>query len=127
MACVLYPFINSFGMSLQKGEKYGAAMFMAAVAVVFLIHHGWTGWEAFVDESAHNETAAWSDDMIVWARDTVENLQSEFWQLAVQFALLAGVFKVIGVQAYEEDEEEVKQRLIRLEEKLDRLQETSQA
>lgn len=110
------------------GRKYRAATFMAAVAVVFLILHLWTGWEAFVDESAsHNEAAAWSDYLIVWARDTVENLQSEFWQLAVQFALLAGVFKVIGVQAYEEDEEEVKQRLIRLEEKLDRLNEQSRA
>lgn len=95
---------------------------MAACAVVFLVLHFWTGWEAFVDESAsHGEAAVWADYLVVWARDTVENLQSEFWQLAVQFALLAGVFRFIGVQAFEEDEEEVKQRLIRLEEKLDQL------
>lgn len=104
-------------------RKYGAALLMSGIAVVFLVLHVWTGWEAFVDEStSHGEAAAWSDYWIVWARDTVENLQSEFWQLAVQFALLAGFFRFIGVQAYEEDEEEVKQRLIRLEAKLDRLQ-----
>ena len=95
---------------------------MAIIAIVFLALHFWTGWEAFVDDAAsHGESAMWADYWIVWARDTVENMQSEFWQLAVQFALLAGFFRFIGVQAYEEDEEEVKQRLIRLEAKLDEL------
>ena len=99
---------------------------MAAVALVFLGIHFWSGWEAFVDDAAsHGSSATWPEYWIVWTRDTVENLQSEFWQLAVQFALLAGFFRFIGVQAYEEDEEEVKQRLIRLEAKLDSLTEKS--
>lgn len=102
--------------------KYRATIFMAAVAIVFLILHFWTGWEAFVDEAAsQGQSAQWSEYLIVWARDTVENLQSEFWQLAVQFALLAGLLKVIGVSAYEEDEEDVKDRLARIEAKLDEI------
>ena len=105
-------------------KKYRAAVMMTIVALIFLILHLWSGWEAFVDDaSSHGEKALWADYWIVWARDTVENLQSEFWQLAVQFALLAGMFRVIGVQAYEEDVEDVKQQLIRLEQKLDRMSE----
>jgi hypothetical protein len=38
-----------------------------------------------------------------------------FWQLAVQFALLAGFFEFIRVKAYEEDQEEMKARLERIE------------
>lgn len=99
--------------------KYRAAIFMALCAIVCLIIHFWTGWDAFVQESAsHQEKALWGDYFIVWLRDTFENLQSEFWQLAVQFALLAGFFSVIRVKAYEEDEEDVKQRLIRIEQVL---------
>ncbi len=56
------------------------------------------------------------DEYVVqWVRDTFENLQSEFWQLAFQFALLAGFFEFVRVNAYEEDEEDVKQRLVRIE------------
>lgn len=96
--------------------------FMAVLAVTFLLLHFWTGWQAFVQESAsHNEKALWGDYWIVWARDTFENLQSEFWQLAVQFALLAGLFKFIRVEPYEEDEEHVKQELADIQRKLDEL------
>lgn len=102
--------------------KYRATIFMSIVAIIFLILHFWTGWEAFVDEEAsQGQAAEWSQYLIVWARDTVENLQSEFWQLAVQFALLAGLLKVIGVSAYEEDEEDVKARLTRIEDSLNTL------
>lgn len=95
---------------------------MTFFALVSLVIHFWSGWEAFVSESSgHGEKALWGDYMIQWIRDTFENLQSEFWQLAVQFALLAGLFKVIGVQAYEEDVEEVKQELAELQRKLDHL------
>lgn len=105
-------------------RRHRAAIFMLVVALIFLILHFWTGWEAFVDEAtSQGQSAQWSEYYVVWARDTFENLQSEFWQLAVQFALLAGVFKVIGVEAYEEDEEDVKQRLTRLESKIDHLSE----
>ena len=82
---------------------------MSIVAIVCLALHLWLGWEAAVDEAAtHGTTANWDSYLIEWGRDTFENLQSEFWQLAVQFALLAGLFEVIAVHAYEKDQEEMK-------------------
>ena len=107
---------------MDVSKKYRAMTFMAVLALVSLAIHFWMGWEAFVTESAsHNEKALWGDYMIQWLRDTFENLQSEFWQLAAQFALLAGLFKFIGVEAYEEDEEHVKQELADIQRKLDEL------
>lgn len=102
--------------------KYRAAVFMAVMALIFVGLHFWSGWEAFVQDAAsHNEKAIMSEYLIVWFRDTVENLQSEFWQLAVQFALLAGFFKFMGIHAYEEDQEDVKERVMRIEAKLDEM------
>ena len=99
--------------------KYRATLFMVALALIAMGVHLWMGWNAFVEESAtHGESAMWSDYMIQWLRDTFENLQSEFWQLAMQFAILAGLFHFIGVAQYEEDEEELKQRLDRIEAKI---------
>jgi hypothetical protein len=105
-------------------RKYRAALVMAILALAFMVMHLWTGWEASVDEaSSHGEKALWGEYLVTWVRDTVENLQSEFWQLAVQFALLAGLFTVIGVEAYEQDQEELRQQLARMQQKLDRLTE----
>lgn len=96
--------------------KYRAAILMAVLALVFVVIHLYAGWEAAIDEAAtHQETAVFSDYLVQWVRDTAENLQSEFWQLAVQFALLAGFFEFMRVHAYEVDEEDVKNRLKRIE------------
>ncbi len=96
--------------------KYRAAMLMAVLALVFVAIHFQAGWEAAINEAAtHQETAVLNDYLLQWVRDTAENLQSEFWQLAVQFALLAGLFEFMRVHAYEEDLEDVKQRLQRIE------------
>ncbi len=96
--------------------KYRAAMLMAVVAIVFVLIHLYAGWEAAIEEAAsHQQPAVFSDYIVEWIRDTAENLQSEFWQLAVQFALLAGLFEFMRVHAYEEDLEDVKQRLQRIE------------
>jgi hypothetical protein len=100
--------------------KYRAAILMMGFAILCLVIHFYTGWKADINEAAmHGESAIFSEYFIEWLRDTFENLQSEFWQLAVQFALLAGFFEFIRVKAYEEDEEDVKQRLTRIEAKLD--------
>ena len=75
------------------------------------LHFGF-GWHAAVDEAeAQGQSAEMGEYLVQWARDTFENLQSEFWQLAVQFALLAGLFRWIGIHAYEEDLEDVKREL----------------
>lgn len=101
-------------------EKYRAAMLMTGFAILSLVVHFYSGWRADINEAAmHGQSAAFGDYFVEWARDTFENLQSEFWQLAVQFALLAGFFEFIRVKAYEEDEEDVKERLARIEAMLD--------
>ena len=101
-------------------EKYRAALLMTGLAILCLVIHFYSGWKADIAEAAmHGESAAFSEYIVTWVRDTFENLQSEFWQLAVQFALLAGFFEFMRVKAYEEDEEDMKQRLARIEAKLD--------
>jgi hypothetical protein len=97
-------------------EKYRAALLMSGFAILCLIIHFYSGWQASIDEAAmHQQNAEMSQYIVEWVRDTFENLQSEFWQLAVQFALLAGFFEFIRVKAFEEDEEDMKQRLTRIE------------
>ena len=102
--------------------KHRATYMAALIACVFLAVHFITGWESAVDDAAmHGTSVTLSSYIIEWARDTFENLQSEFWQLAVQFALLAGAFRFIKVRAYDEDVEEVKEQLKRMEATLERL------
>jgi len=96
--------------------KYRASLMMVIVALACVVAHFWFGWQAAIDEAAtHGEAATTSEYLVEWLRDTFENLQSEFWQLAVQFALLAGFFEFLRVRAYEEDQEDLKARLDRIE------------
>jgi hypothetical protein len=88
--------------------KHSAALAMAVLALIFMGWHFGFGWTAFRAEAiAHGDAATLTDYLVVWGRDTTENLQSEFWQLAVQFLVLAGALKVVGVRAYEEDVEKL--------------------
>ncbi|HEV2530051.1 MAG TPA: DUF6766 family protein [Thermomicrobiales bacterium] len=106
----------------MKGRKLSAIRAMALAAIVCMVVHFVSGWFAAVDEaSQQGQAATWGGYLIQWTRDLFENLQSEFWQLAVQFAILAGVFKAIGVVSYEEDEEDLRHRLERMESKLNEL------
>jgi hypothetical protein len=96
-------------------KRSSAVRFVAVLAIVSLCLHFVFGWYASVDEAAaRGDSAAWSDYLIQWGRDTFENLQSEFWQLAVQFAILAGLLKRLSVQAHEEDQEHIKAELAEL-------------
>jgi hypothetical protein len=100
-------------------KKHSAALFMLALALGCLLAHFVFGWQAFQAEAQeHNTSAVWSEYLIQWGRDVFENLQSEFIQLFFQFLLLAGAFKVIKVHVYEEDVEELRQQLTRIEERL---------
>jgi hypothetical protein len=100
-------------------KKHSAALFMLALAIVCLAIHFVFGWQAFQNEAVeHNTSAAWSEYLTQWVRDVFENLQSEFLQLFFQFLILASAFKFMGVEAYEQDVEDVKQQLTRIEERL---------
>jgi hypothetical protein len=97
-------------------KKYSAALMMLTLGILCLAVHFIFGWNAFQDEAAeHQSQAVWSEYLVQWVRDVFENLQSEFFQLFFQFLLLAGAFEFMRVKAYEEDQEEMKQRLERIE------------
>lgn len=85
-----------------------AVRFVATLAVVSIVLHFIFGWGAYWREHGVMDVEAY---LIEWGRDTFENWQSEFVQLALQFAVLAGAFKAMGVQAREEDQEQVKAKL----------------
>jgi hypothetical protein len=100
-------------------RKYSAAVFMLVLGVICLGLHFWLGWQAFIsDQEEHGSVATVSSYMTVWGRDVFENLQSEFLQLFFQFLLLAGAFRFFRIEAYEEDVEEVKAQLTRVEQML---------
>lgn len=100
-------------------SRSSAVRLTVVLALIAVGLHLVFGWYAAVNEAeAHGTSAEWGEYLIQWARDTFENLQSEFWQLAVQFALLAGLFRWMGVWAYEEDLEEVKSELAEIKEML---------
>jgi hypothetical protein len=100
-------------------KKYSAAFFMLALGLACLGLHFVIGWNAFkADAQEHQTSAAMSTYMTTWGRDVFENLQSEFIQLFFQFLLLAGFFKVIRIQAYEQDVEQARDQLDRIEARL---------
>jgi hypothetical protein len=97
-------------------KKVSGAFFMLVLGLLALGAHYYFGWNAFqADAQSHNETAHLSEYHIEWGRDVFENLQSEFIQLFFQFLVLAGVLKFMGIEAYEADMEEVKNRLSAIE------------
>jgi hypothetical protein len=103
-------------------SRYGAAVLMLGLGIFSLVLHFAFGWNAFQREAESNESsAAFGPYLITWGRDVFENLQSEFIQLFFQFLLLAGFFRALGIRAYEEDVEEVKQRVERVERSLELL------
>lgn len=103
-------------------NKFSAVKLALTLAILFLcIHFGTEYLSAMNEASMHGVPFVFSDFVIEWLRATFENLQSEMWQLALQFALLAGALKGIHVIGYEEDNEEMKKRLDRIERKQDDL------
>jgi len=97
-------------------KKYSAALFMLGLGILCLAIHFWLGWQAYISEQQdHQASATLSSYVVEWGRDVFENLQSEFLQLFFQFMLLAGAFEFLRIQAYEKDEEEVKEQLERIE------------
>lgn len=102
-------------------RKHRAWAISAVIACVFVAAHFWFGWEAAKFEAtSHGQTRQMDEYRIAWARDTTENMQSEFWQIAWQMALIAGILAPIAM-AYEKDSEDIKNRLAQIEAKLDAL------
>ena len=89
--------------------RTSAVQFMVALAGSSVILHLVLGWNAYQNE--HGPVVSAAEYLVEWGRDTFENWQSEFVQLAVQFALLAALFERLGVKVYEKDVEDIKDSL----------------
>ena len=95
-------------------KRYSFLWVTLAVFLVTLVAHWWLGWHAFVGEQqAHGEPPEVSAYLIEMGRDTMENWQSEFLQLAWQVAGLALLYHAGSPQSRGDDE--------RMEAKLDAL------
>jgi 5-methylthioribose kinase len=93
-------------------KRYSFLWVTLAFFLVTLIGHWWFGWYAFTGEqTAHGESPDVSGYLIEMGRDTMENWQSEFLQLAWQVAGLAFLYYAGSPQSRGDDE--------RMEAKLD--------
>jgi hypothetical protein len=93
-------------------SRYGFAWVTLAVFVITLTGHWIFGWLAYAQEQqAHGQAIEVSGYTIQMLRDTLENWQSEFLQLAWQVAGLAILLHVGSPQSKEGDD--------RMEAKLD--------
>lgn len=99
-------------------SRYSAVLLVFSLAILFTaIHFGFEYQAAIQDANTHNVPFVFNEFLVEWIRATFENLQSEMWQLALQFALLAGMFKFMNIHAYEEDNNDLKKRVTRIERK----------
>lgn len=92
--------------------RYAYGWLTVLFFVVSLVLHWVFGWYAFVDDaSQHGQTPQVNAYLLQMGRDTLENWQSEFLQLAWQVIGLA-YFLYIGSPASKENDD-------RMEEKID--------
>jgi len=95
-------------------KKYSFLWVTGAIFLVTLVLHWWFGWHAYVSEAAqHGQEPQTRDFLVEIGRDTFENWQSEFLQLAWQVAGLAFLYYAGSPQSRGDDE--------RMEAKLDAL------
>jgi hypothetical protein len=88
-------------------KKYQASLIMLALALVAIVFHYWFGWQDFKGEQAiHGEPALVGEYLNHYFSTFFENIQSELLQLAVQFAVLAGAFKMKVFEKTEEPDNE---------------------
>jgi hypothetical protein len=99
-------------MHLSIWKRYGFAWITGGLFVFTLLGHWIFGWFSYVDEQhAHGLPVDVGGYLLQMGRDTLENWQSEFLQLAWQVIGLTYFLYVGSPQSKEEDD--------RLEEKLD--------
>jgi hypothetical protein len=83
-------------------KNYGFAWVTAGFFLLSLSEHFVAGWFAYTaEQQAHHEAPALGGYLIVFARDTLENWQSEFLQLIWQVSGLAMLLHVGSPQSKE--------------------------
>jgi hypothetical protein len=93
-------------------SKYGFVIVTGALFLISFLGHWLFAWYAFVaEQAAHSQSPEVREFVIMTARDTLENWQSEFLQLVWQVAGLALLYHIGSPQSKEGND--------RLEEKVD--------
>jgi len=99
-------------MRMSPWKKYGFAWVTGAFFLFSFAGHWIFGWVEFVSEQkAHGQPPEVGQYLVLMARDTLENWQSEFLQLIWQVVGLTYFLYIGSPQSKEEDD--------RMEDKLD--------
>lgn len=99
-------------MKLNVWSRYGFAWVTGGLFLFSLVGHWLFGWLEFVNEQqAHGQPPDVGEYLVLMARDTLENWQSEFLQLIWQVVGLTYFLYIGSPQSKEEDD--------RMEDKLD--------
>lgn len=92
-------------------KKYGFAWVTAGFFLISLAGHAFFSWLAYVaEQQAHHQPLAIPEYLVLFARDTLENWQSEFLQLIWQVAGLAMLLHV-GSPASKEGDDRMEAKL----------------
>jgi hypothetical protein len=109
-------------------ENYNLSIVLATLFLAAWIVQTWTGWVKFADEQqAHGQAAQWlgsSGYIWEWASATMENWQSEFLQL-LAFVVLTSFLIHRGSPESKDGDEEMKEQLTRIEQRLERIERAS--
>lgn len=103
---------------------YGLTIVLAILFVVSWVLQTYSGWMDFAaQQKSHGEMAQWLGDsgyIWHWLTQTMENWQSEFLQL-LTFVVLTAHLVHVGSHESKDNDDEDRERLDRIERKLDEL------
>lgn len=95
-------------------KKYGLALAFAALWLIFWALQFWTQWHEYVNEQQdHSEPAKWGPYLWQFAARTLENNQSEMFQV-LMFVTFAGLFYQLGSSESKDSEERIEAKIDQL-------------
>ncbi len=104
-------------------ENFGLSLSLLMLFLVTWFGHGLAEWQEYkAEQEQHGEPVELQGYIDTFEKSTFENWQSEFLQLFA-FVVLAGLYIHKGSAESKDGEEEIKQRLKRIEKKLGELSE----
>jgi hypothetical protein len=99
-------------------DNFGLSLSLLMLFVITWLGHGLSEWQEYKSEQEeHNQPVELQGYIDAFEKSTFENWQSEFLQLFA-FVVLAGLYIHKGSAESKDGEEEIKQRLKRIEKKL---------
>jgi hypothetical protein len=103
-------------------KNYNLSIVLAVLFLFSWVLQFWTGWQSFAgDQQQHGQQAEMAAYLWRFGEGTFENWQSEFLQL-FSFVVLTAFLIHRGSHESKDTDDEVMERLKRLEKKIDELQ-----